>query len=218
MLFKYFVWAGCIFNPRGDKVTAKCVGFKIQLILGCDLLLAFARNAQEMNSQHFRHPETQLSTAILSLKSRGWGWRVAALRLRKNSYLWKRCWNKGLVSEKTYILQDEVIHCCQRGWSFRRNRQRGFRLWDGLTKPIQNSLYASLGAKKGKLWITQDPLKLPLLWGLNKSNVFICKCLNGGKALNLFLSNTAYLATKNKTFRNWNDKQTAWTFKQYFIA
>jgi len=34
--------------------------------------------------------------------------------------------------------------------------------------------------------MTQDPLQQPLLLGLNKSDVFICKCMNGGKALNLF--------------------------------
>ncbi len=186
----------------------------IQLILDCVLLLAFGQNAQEMNPQHFRHLETQLSTAILSLKSWGWGWRVAALRLRKNSYLWKRCWNKGLVSGKNLhssrwsdsllsarlIVQEESSERVQTDQSHSKLTLRFIR------------------CKKWKLWMTQDPLQLPLLSGLNKSNVFICKCLNGGKALNLFPSNTVYLATKNKTFRNWNDKQTAWTFKQHFTA
>lgn len=190
----------------------------IQLILGCVLLLAFTRNAQEMNPQHFRHPETQLSTAILSLKSWGWGWRVATLRLRKNSYLWKRCWNKGLVSEKNL----HSSRCSDSLLSARlivqeESSERVQTL--GRTDQSHSKLTLRfIRCKKWKLWMTLDPLQHPLLSGLNKSNVFICKCLNGGKALNLFPSNTVYLATKNKTFRNWNDKQTAWTFKQHFTA
>lgn len=139
-----------------------------------------------MNPQHFRHSETQLSTAILSLKSWGWGWSLAAESVEKNSYVLEHI-VKRLDWEKAYILKNEVIHCSQKGWSYRRNCQSfGFKFRERLTRAFQNSLYASLSAKNETLDDTTTPTLVLVFTRLKKCDVFICKLVHWDKALKYF--------------------------------